>query len=299
MTPLALSVPLAALLLSSPPAAAGERPVAVHGHRGARAVLPENTWPAFEHAIEVGADILELDVVVTKDDALIITHNPEVDPALCVGPGGEALEEGVAVRERYLAELKQLDCGATANPRFPDQRPVPGTAMPTLDELFAAVAASELPGAATVRFNVEAKIVPGLPELAPTPQAFAALLVDCFRRYGVTERVILQSFDYRVLAAARAIEPALTVAFLNDWDHPDLAAIGPHLGVDIYAPNHLWITAEDVQALHAAGLEVHPWTVNEPEHWERLIEMGVDGIITDDPAVLIRYLEEREAGGGP
>jgi len=274
-------------------AGAAERPVAVHGHRGARAVAPENTLPAFEHALAVGVDILELDTVVTKDDRLLVAHDPVLDSAICRWSDARPLAEGTLARDHTLAELKALDCGSLKNPRFPDQTLVPGTPMPTLDEVLEYVAASAHPAAKSVRFNVESKIVPGAPERAASPERFAELLVETFRRHEVVDRAILQSFDHRVLAAAKALEPSLTVSFLNSDDRPDIAAMTTGLKADVYSPHHLWITRPDVDAMHAAGIEVHPWTANTPAEWERLIGMGVDGIITDDPAALIRYLDAR------
>src|SRR5260370_33091790 len=106
--------------------------ILVHGARGARAMRPENTIPAFEYAIGVGVDVLELDMAVTKDDVLVVSHDPLLNPEICSGPGGPR-----AIRTLTLKELRQWDCGALRNPRFPKQTPVPGTPMPTLDEVFA------------------------------------------------------------------------------------------------------------------------------------------------------------------
>ncbi len=280
------------LLALSLAAQAAERPL-VHGHRGARAVAPENTLPAFRYALEVGVDVLELDVVVTGDDQLLVAHDPIIDPAICQRADGGAIPEGMAARAHTLAELQALDCGSRVNPRFPDQRPVPGEPMPSLDQVFELVASSPQPAAAAVRLNIEAKIVPGRPELSADPEHLAALLIDCFRRHGAVDRVILQSFDHRVLAAAHALEPGLIRSQLAAEEHLDLSAIAGVLGADIYSPHHLWITAEDVRALHAAGIAVHPWTANTPADWDRLIGLGVDGIITDDPAALIKHLDQR------
>src|SRR5215467_8549314 len=96
--------------------------ILVHGHRGARAVLPENTIPAFEYAIKIGADVLELDLAVTKDNVLVVSHDPRINPAICSGP-----KEHVAIHDLTLAELRRYDCGAKGNPSFPKQKPVPGT----------------------------------------------------------------------------------------------------------------------------------------------------------------------------
>src|SRR5450755_4710334 len=105
--------------------------ILVHGHRGARALRPENTIPAFEYAIQAGADVLEMDVAVTKDNVLVISHDPHINPEICQGP-----HPGIAIRQLTLAELREYDCGALKNPHFPKQQPVPGTRIPTLDEVL-------------------------------------------------------------------------------------------------------------------------------------------------------------------
>ncbi len=106
--------------------------IQVHGHRGARAVRPENTIPAFEYAIAAGADVLELDLAVTKDNQLVVSHDLHMNRKICRGPEGET-----AIRALTLAEIRAWDCGALKNPEFPRQQTVPGTRMPTLDEVFA------------------------------------------------------------------------------------------------------------------------------------------------------------------
>jgi glycerophosphoryl diester phosphodiesterase len=117
-----------ALSIMSSPA---ESKILVHGHRGARALRPENTIPAFEYAIQAGADVLEMDVAVTKDNVLVISHDPHINAEICTGP-----HPGIAIHELTLAELRQYDCGALKNPHFPRQQPVPGTRIPTLDEVL-------------------------------------------------------------------------------------------------------------------------------------------------------------------
>src|SRR2546426_284792 len=160
--------------------------ILVHGHRGARAMRPENTIPAFEYAIQVGVDVLELDMAVTKDDVLVVSHDPLLNPEICKGP-----EAPRAIRTLTLRELRRWDCGSLRNPRFPKQIPVPGTRMPTLDEVFA------LAPNGRIEFNIETKIFEDHPEYTPAPEKFARLTLDCVRRNGLESRVILQSFDFR------------------------------------------------------------------------------------------------------
>lgn len=271
-----------ALLATSASAAA---PL-VHGHRGCRARLPENTIAAFAEALRVGADVLELDLAVTKDGVLVVSHDPLINPALCLGADGRPAAS-VPIRTLTLAQVKALDCGTLANPRFPMQSPRPGERIPTLDEVFA------LAGGTTVQFNIETKIVPGLPDLAPSPAEFSRLVVSAVRKRGLTSRVILQSFDDRTLLAARELEPRLRLSLLTSDNHIDYAAAAKAAGAAIISPDALWLTPGDVAALHAKGVQVAPWTINDPKGWDQLIAAGVDAIITDDPEALIAHLKSR------
>lgn len=275
------------------PAAPTEPRIEVQGHRGARAMRPENTLPAFGYALEVGADVLELDVVVTRDDRLVVAHDPHVSPALCTGPKGRPVPEGLAIRSLTLAELRRFDCGAKKNPRFPEQVPAPGARIPTLEEVLDFVAKHEAPAAKTVGFNIETKIEPAHPELFPTPARFAGLLVQTLEAKAVVDRAVVQSFDARPLRAVRAKNPKIRIAMLISDNAPPLVPIAKDLGAAIISPHHEWITKAAVAELHAAGVRVVPWTANDEAAWARLVKMEVDGIITDDPARLIAYLKRR------
>ena len=261
---------------------AGAPRILVHGHRGARAALPENTIPAFEHAIRVGADVLELDLAVTKDSVLVVSHDPVLDRAICSGPDGTTV-----IREMTLAELRRWDCGARKNPAFPKQKPVPVTSIPTLDEVL------DLARLGNFEFNIETKSFPEHPEYTPPPEEFARLLLEAIRRHKLGNRVIVQSFDFRTLQALRRLAPAIRLAALFDRDGRDFQAIAREAGASIAAPNHRLVTREKVNSAHEAGVQVVPWTANTQADWDRLIEAGVDGIITDDPEELIRYLKTR------
>jgi glycerophosphoryl diester phosphodiesterase len=162
--------------------ASGAGRVLVHGHRGARAVLPENTLPAFEFAIASGADVLELDLAVTKDNVLVASHDPTINETICQGG-----KPGVPIRQLTLAELRAYDCGARKNPAFPKQSLVPGTRIPTFDDVLA------LSKRGNFEFNVETKIFRDRPELTPSPEEFARLVLEAVQRHQLQRRVILQS----------------------------------------------------------------------------------------------------------
>jgi glycerophosphoryl diester phosphodiesterase len=258
-------------------------PILVQGHRGARAMRPENTIPAFEYAIAAGVDALELDMAVTKDDVVVVSHDPLLNPEICRGPAAS-----VPIRTLTLQELRQWDCGALRNPRFPKQTPAPGTRMPTLDEVFA------LRSRGKFDFNIETKIFEDHPEYTPSPERFVRLVLDCVERHGLASRVILQSFDFRTLHVMKSLAPEIRLSALYEKGSKGFPAIGRRAGARIVSPEKDLVTKAKVEAAHMAGMTVIPWTANTPAEWDPLIASGVDAIISDDPAALIAYLKAKK-----
>lgn len=265
-------------------AALAEQPrILVHGHRGARAERPENTIPAFEYAIAHGVDVLELDASVTKDNVLVISHDPMLHTPICSGP-----ENNAVIRTLTLAEIRQWDCGKMTNPLFPKQQAVPGTRMPTLDEVFA------LAPRGNFGFNLETKISPKRPELTPPPEEFARLVLEQIRKHKLEKRVILQSFDFRTLVAMRKLAPEIRLSALTATDQRDFAAITAEAAnAEIISPEFHLVTPEKVAAAHKAGIQVVPWTADKPADWDNLIAAKVDAIISDDPVALLAYLKAK------
>ncbi len=257
--------------------------IEVHGHRGARAVRPENTMPAFTYAIAAGADVLELDLAVTKDNVLVVSHDPRMNPAYCSGPAGSP----TVIREMTMAELQRWDCGGKANPAFPKQVAVPGTRVPALDEVLA------LADKGKFHFNIETKIFANEPGLTPSPEEFAGLLATAVQRHKLVDRVIVQSFDFRTLHAMKKLLPRVRLSALYAGTPRDFVEIAKEAGAGIVSPYYTLVTPEQVKKAHAAGLRVVPWTANTAADWKMLIEAGADAIITDDPAELIAYLKTR------
>ena len=263
---------------------AAEQPrILVHGHRGARAMRPENTISAFRYAIDQGVDVLELDMAVTKDGVIVISHDPLLHPPVCSGPVPSAI-----IHQLTLAEVREWDCGAVRNPLFATQVTVPGTRMPALDDVF------ELAKLGKFEFNIETKSFPDKPEYTPPPAEFARMVLDKVRQHGLANRVILQSFDFRTLVAMRKLAPEIRLAALTDSDKREFAAITAEAAnAEIISPEFHLVTPEKVAAAHRVGLQVVPWTVNTEADWDRMIVSGVDGIITDNPAALIQYLSRK------
>src|SRR4051812_16203646 len=221
--------------------------IQVHGHRGARAMRPENTLPAFEYAIAQGVDALELDMAVTKDGILVVSHDPELRGPVCTGP-----KERAVIHELTLAEVRQWDCGAKQNPLFATQQTVPGTKMPTLDEVFALAPKGKF------LFNIETKIFAQRPEVTPPPEEFVRLVLLVIRMHHLESRVILQSFDFRTLHAMKKLAPEIRRAALYEGASRSFVEIGKEAGAQIVSPVFHLVTPEQVKAAHAAGLEVLP-----------------------------------------
>lgn len=268
--------------------------IAVHGHRGSRGTVPENTLPAFEAALMAEADVLEMDLGVTKDGVLVVSHEPKVTPERCLGPEGEKLAQPLPIRSLTLAELKKYDCGTLLNPKFPQQLPVPGARIPTLDEVFTMVKASAHEKAPKVDFNIETKIFPSEPELTPPPAEFAGLVAEVVKKHGLEKRVIVQSFDVRTLKELKKLAPAIRTAQLTYEELVDIVPALKSAKADIWSPNYKWLTPEAVKEAQEAGIKVAPWTINTAKEWDAAIAAGVDAIITDYPAALVEYLQSKK-----
>ena len=229
----------------------------VHGHRGARARFPENTIPGFEYAIAQGVDAIEMDLAVTSDNVIAISHDP-------------VLTNGAIIRGLRFDDLP--------------------SAIPSLDDVFS------LASMGRFDFNLEIKSFPKHPEFSPSPAEFANMLLAKIREYHLESRIIVQSFDFRTLIEMRKLAPEIRLAALIEQDERDFLSVSASAAdAPIVAPQFHLATPQKVEAAHRAGLQVIVWTANKPADWDALTAADVDGIITDDPAALISYLRERGA----
>jgi glycerophosphoryl diester phosphodiesterase len=283
----------------------------LQGHRGARGLAPENTLPAFDTALRIGVTTLELDLAMTRDDVLVVSHDRRLNPDHTRGPDGKFLDvEGPPIRSLTLAEVQRYDVGRL-KPRtayaanFPEQQGVDGARIPALTEVFDLVRRA---GADHIRFNIETKITPTSGPETPDSEIFAATVAKAVREAGLVSRVSIQSFDWRTLMALKRIAPeiervcltaeALTFdtmrrgepgpsPWLAGLDVDDFGGSVPRLvaaaGCAVWSPLYRNARPDDINAAKALGLKVIPWTVNERAEMERLIALGVDGIITDYP----------------
>jgi glycerophosphoryl diester phosphodiesterase len=285
----------------------------LQAHRGGRGLTPESTLAGFKNAISLGVTTLETDLAVTKDDILVLSHEPRLNPDLVRGPDGKWLTGvGPTIHSLTLTELKTYDIGRL-NPatkygqQFPTQQPSDGERFPTLAELYAMAG----PG---VRFNIETKIDPTKPDETVDPAHFALLVVDAIRSAKKEKRTTIQSFDWRTLVEAKRLAPEIETVCLT-IESGGMNTVGPKpspwmAGLDVnpgesllqlvkragcsaWSPFWRNVIAATVIEAHALGLKVVPWTVNDATEMARLIDLKVDGLITDYPDRGMAVLAEK------
>jgi glycerophosphoryl diester phosphodiesterase len=263
----------------------------LHGHRGCRGLRPENTLPAFLHALALGVDVLEMDVVISADHQVVVSHEPWLNPAICLDPEGRTIENSPSPRFNLYhmpyATIRQCDCGLRRHPAFPEQVSAPAY-KPLLREVLAAAEAMARPsGRPPIRYAIEIKSSPAEDNIFhPGPAYFLALVLAEINKARVSARTTLLCFDQRVLRLAHQQHPALATCLLLEADQPWLASIQA-LGFvpTTLGPDFTAVTAAAVHQLrsHHPGLRLVPWTVNQPADMMTLIALGVDGITTDYP----------------
>jgi glycerophosphoryl diester phosphodiesterase len=252
----------------------------VHAHRGASGLAPENTLAAFRKALELGVDVLEMDMHVTRDGEIVIIHDDKLD---------RTTDGRGSVRDLTLAEVKQRDAGRHFAPQFK------GEPIPTLREVIALVQSSEN---RRVRLNIETKFVKGD---EGKPADFEEKVVAIIREKGFVERVILQSFHYPSLAKMKTLEPRVKLSLLMAGNQVsrDPVELVRQYEADYYSCDFRQLTTDLVSVLHKAGIPVVPWTVNDEMDARRLLNAGVgklagDGIITNYPDRVMNLLKARQ-----
>ena len=263
----------------------------LHGHRGCRGLSPENTLPAFLHALALGVDVLEMDVVISADHQVVVSHEPWLNPAICLDPAGQLIENSPSPRFNLYrmpySIIRQCDCGQRRHPAFPEQVSEPAY-KPLLKEVLAAVEAVVRPSARQpVRYAIEIKSTPHEDIIFhPAPEHFLSLVLAEINNAQVAARTTLLCFDQRILRLAHQHQPTLATCLLLEADQPWLASI-QELGFvpTTLGPDYTTVTAAAVQQLrsHYPALRLVPWTVNQQSDMTNLITLGVDGITTDYP----------------
>ena len=293
----------------------------LQAHRGGRGLAPENTLTSFSNALDIGVNTLELDVGITKDGIVVISHERYLYADITRDAQGVFLTaRGPTIASLTLAELKLYDVGRQ-NPAskyaksFPQQKGTDGERVPTLASLFAFAVKR---GAGDVRFNIETKISPSAASETLAPEPFVRALIAEIRKAGLTRRATIQSFDWRTLIIAQREAPEIVTVYLTSqqgagdmvqvgkpgaspwlggYDVDDYAGSVPKLvkaaGGTVWSPNYKDVTEALVREAQSLGLKIVPWTVNEDADLTRLLDMKVDGLITDYPDRLRALMKAR------
>lgn len=287
---------LTAITLFSAAYLSAQTALDIQGHRGARGLYPENTIPAFLGAIKLGVNTVELDVVITKDNKVLISHDPYMNENFCRLASGKLLEGDIKkdynIYQMNYAEVTAYDCGQWGNAKFPEQQKM-AVQKPLLSDMIdsveAYVKANKLP---QIKYNIEIKCgAAGDGIMHPKPDEFAKLVYDVIKQKGILDHCNIQSFDVRSLQEIHKIDPKLPIAILVADAHSfkkNLAQLGftPYA----YSPHYILVNKKLVKQCHKAGIKLIPWTVNDEKKMVKLKKLGIDGIITDYPNKAIELL---------
>jgi glycerophosphoryl diester phosphodiesterase len=261
----------------------------VQGHRGARGLMPENSIPAFLLALDSGVNTIELDLAVTKDGQLVVSHEPWMSASICSDPSGKSFDEKSEIKNNIYQmtyeQVKQWDCGSKGNPNFPQQAKM-NVGKPLLSDVIVAVE-NHIKSFTRyeVDYNIEIKSLPeGDNKFHPRPELFSDLVFNLVDQYLPLDRVVIQSFDFRVLKYWHEKYPEVRLAALVE----NKKSVDENLNdlgfkPSIYSPYFKLLTKEVVKELHDKKMRVIPWTVNEPTEMLSVKGMDVDGFITDYP----------------
>lgn len=261
----------------------------LQGHRGARGMKPENTIPAFLIALDTGVTTLELDLAVTKDKQLVVSHEPWMSASICLRPDGSSIssrdEKKLNIYQMTYEEVKQFDCGSKGNENFPEQEKMK-ISKPLLTEVIVAIE-DHIRSFTQYEadYNIEIKSSPdGDNKFHPTPKEFSDLVYNLIDQYLPWERIVIQSFDFRVLKYWHEKYPEVRLAALVENTksvHSNLNDLG--FMPSVYSPYFKLLSKNDIQYLHQQKIRVIPWTVNEVDDIKKMRQLGVDGLITDYP----------------
>jgi glycerophosphoryl diester phosphodiesterase len=261
------------------------------GHRGCRGLMPENTIPAMLEAIGLSVTTLEMDVVISKDKKVVVSHDAWMSAEITTKPNGEYVtaveEKSLNIYQMNYEEVKKYDVGMKPHPRFKQQVKIKAY-KPLLADLLDSVAKDMMTRRRPFPyFNIETKCLPtGDNIYHPKPEEFVELLMAVIKEKGIEDRVIIQSFDFRTLQYLHIKYPLIkTAALVEATDKRNIETLIKDLGFTptIYSPAYQLVNTTVISNCHAKGIKIVPWTVNDKAKIDELKKMGVDGIITDYP----------------
>lgn len=272
----------------------------IQGHRGCRGLLPENTIPAFIRAVELGVTTLELDVVISQDQQVIVSHEPFLSHIICLNPAGDTIsaeeEKEYNLYEMPYTKIAECDCGSRAHPQFPEQKNFPAY-KPLLSDVIDTVEQFIAEnGYNPILYNIETKSSEaGDGIFHPAPNEFVDLLVNIIQAKKIQNRTVVQSFDIRTLQVIKERNIDLDLALLVGNTHtPEQNLKNLGFTPEIYSPHHNLVNKDLMSLAKQRSMKVIPWTVNEREDIQRMLALGVDGIISDYPNRVVEITKKQK-----
>lgn len=264
----------------------------LQGHRGARGILPENSLEAFQKAIDINVNTLELDVVVSRDSLVVVSHDPFMNPQICLDTVGQKIsnKSDYNLYKMTYEEIKTFDCGSLGHPDFKNQKQLK-TYKPLLSDVLKMTIQNIREKDQSVALNIELKSSPKTDGIYhPKPEVFVDLVMNTIKKESMPlNKINIQSFDKRIVRYVIDNYPQISTAYLVEDGsfYENLQELGktPH----IYSPLYKNLDSLDIKNAHKKGVAVIPWTVNNMDYMLKLLEMGVDGIITDYPNLAKQY----------
>jgi glycerophosphoryl diester phosphodiesterase len=277
--------------IQNTPLISGDKGFDKQGHRGCRGLMPENTWPAMRTAIDLGVTTLEMDVVITKDKKVVLSHEPWFSHEITTKPDGEHIREREErkfnINWMTYEQVKEFDVGMKPHPRFPKQQKMKAI-KPLLSDLIDSISKDFMTRRRPFPYyNIETKTNPDFDGVFhPGPEEFVELLMAVIKEKKIEDYVIIQSFDFRTLQYLHQKYPSIATAMLIEGDDPrklddQIGALG--FNPTIYSPAYQLVNNDLISKCHQKNIRIIPWTVNTKEEIDKLKAMGVDGIITDYP----------------
>ncbi|MGH2665438.1 glycerophosphodiester phosphodiesterase [Flavobacterium sp.] len=262
----------------------------IEGHRGCRGLMPENTIEAMKRAVDLGVTTLELDVVISADNQVFLSHEPFLSHEICLDQNGDEIsevnEKNFNLYQMDYNEIRQCDCGSKVHPKFLNQTKIK-TYKPLLAEVIDSVSdyiKKKYPNK-IIYYNIETKsAVEGDAVFHPKPETFVDLLLKVIEEKNSSDRVFIQSFDVRTLQYLHKIRPKFKTVLLVE----NKLSIEENLKLlgfipNVYSPEFVLLAPKAIRYLHKKKVKVIPWTVNETDDMKKMIDLGVDGLITDYP----------------
>lgn len=256
------------------------------GHRGCRGIMPENTIPAFQKALDLGADGIEWDVVVNKDKQLVISHEPFFQNSYCLDSNGNEIknESDFNIYNLSHSEIEKFDCGSKGNSKYPEQEKFK-VGKPTVQEAFEVLNLENK----TLLFEVKSE-EKEYGKSQPYPKEFVQLILAEVENYKWKNNIIFMSFDANIINEINKQNPTLKCVYLTFSPFKNLKKSLKDLNFTPYAMGmyHPTINKKEIQYAHENNIKVFAWTVNKEKDASHLKKLGIDALITDFPNIFIK-----------